>query len=95
MASALTREMGMMESQLNKWKGTADEALSLREKAQSLSALLDVKVAFYYLAELYCLNLVYFHKQNILVASAWYMYLASANCNRVWMPSTTELHKKG
>ncbi|KAH6829801.1 histone mono-ubiquitination 2 [Perilla frutescens var. hirtella] len=45
MASALTREMGMMESQLNKWKGTADEALSLREKAQSLSALLDVKTA--------------------------------------------------
>lgn len=45
MASALTREMGMMESQLNKWKGTADEALSLREKAQSLSALLDAKTA--------------------------------------------------
>lgn len=57
MASALTREMRMMESQLNKWKGTADEALSLREKAQSLSALLDVKVAFYYLSLLYCLNL--------------------------------------
>ncbi|KAG6433183.1 hypothetical protein SASPL_104791 [Salvia splendens] len=45
MASALTKEMGMMESQLNKWKITADEALSLREKAQSLSALLDVKTA--------------------------------------------------
>lgn len=46
MASALTKEMGMMESQLNRWKRTADEALSLREKAQSLSALLDVKVGF-------------------------------------------------
>ncbi|XP_057785578.1 E3 ubiquitin-protein ligase BRE1-like 2 [Salvia miltiorrhiza] len=45
MASALTKEMGMMESQLNKWKRTADEALSLREKAQSLGALLDVKTA--------------------------------------------------
>ncbi|KAK4440456.1 E3 ubiquitin-protein ligase BRE1-like 2 [Sesamum alatum] len=45
MASALSKEMGMMESQLNKWKNTADEATSLREKAQSLSALLDVKTA--------------------------------------------------
>ncbi|KAK6141284.1 hypothetical protein DH2020_024968 [Rehmannia glutinosa] len=43
MASALSKEMAMMESQLNRWKETADEALSLREKAQSLSALLDVK----------------------------------------------------
>lgn len=86
MASALTREMRMMESQLNKWKGTADEALSLREKAQSLSALLDVKVAFYYLSVLYCLNLGLFPQTNILVASTWYMYLASTNCNRVWMP---------
>ncbi|KAL0436140.1 UNVERIFIED_CONTAM: E3 ubiquitin-protein ligase BRE1-like 2 [Sesamum radiatum] len=45
MASALSKEMEMMESQLNKWKNTADEAMSLREKAQSLSALLDVKTA--------------------------------------------------
>ncbi|KAI3450877.1 hypothetical protein Pfo_007542 [Paulownia fortunei] len=43
MASALSKEMAMMESQLNRWKETADEALSLREKAQSLSALLDIK----------------------------------------------------
>lgn len=56
MASALTKEMGMMESQLNKWKITADEALSLREKAQSLSALLDVKVTFYDLDVLFCLR---------------------------------------
>ncbi|KAL3615914.1 hypothetical protein CASFOL_040208 [Castilleja foliolosa] len=43
MASALSKEMTMMESQFNRWKGTADEALSLREKAKSLSALVDVK----------------------------------------------------
>ncbi|KAL7116262.1 hypothetical protein ACP275_04G231700 [Erythranthe tilingii] len=43
MASALSKEIAMMESQLNRWKQTADEALSLREKAQSLSALLDAK----------------------------------------------------
>ncbi|KAL8529090.1 hypothetical protein ACS0TY_006526 [Phlomoides rotata] len=45
MASALTKELGMTENQLNRWKRTADEALSLREKAQSLSALLDAKTA--------------------------------------------------
>lgn len=44
MASALSKEMGMMESQLNRWKETAHEALSLREKAQSLKALLNKKV---------------------------------------------------
>lgn len=46
MTSALSKEIGMMESQLNRWKQTADEALSLREKAQSLSALLEAKVCF-------------------------------------------------
>lgn len=46
MASALNKELGMTESQLDRWKRTADEALSLREKAQSLSALLDAKVGF-------------------------------------------------
>lgn len=56
MASALTKEMGVMESQLNKWKITADEAISLREKAQSLSALLDVKVSLYDLDVLFCLR---------------------------------------
>ncbi|PIN10960.1 E3 ubiquitin ligase involved in syntaxin degradation [Handroanthus impetiginosus] len=43
MSSALSKEMGMMESQLKRWEKTAEEAVSLREKAQSLSALLDVK----------------------------------------------------
>ena len=44
MASALSKEMGMMESQLNRWKETAHEALSLREQVQSLKALLNKKV---------------------------------------------------
>ncbi|XP_051113494.1 E3 ubiquitin-protein ligase BRE1-like 2 isoform X2 [Andrographis paniculata] len=43
MSSALSKEMEMMETQLHKWKNTADEALSLREKAHSLNALLNVK----------------------------------------------------
>lgn len=43
MASALSKEMGMMESQLNRWKETADEALSLREKAVSLKVSLSTK----------------------------------------------------
>lgn len=44
MASALSKEMEMMESQLNRWKETACEALSLREEAQSLRALLGRKI---------------------------------------------------
>nr|DAD42139.1 TPA_asm: hypothetical protein HUJ06_000369 [Nelumbo nucifera] len=43
MASALTKEMGMMESQLNRSKETAREAISLREEAHSLKALLSKK----------------------------------------------------
>ncbi|KAL6567112.1 hypothetical protein OROMI_015516 [Orobanche minor] len=43
MASALSKEMAMMESRMNKWRKTADEALSLREKAKSLSAVVDAK----------------------------------------------------
>lgn len=43
MASALSKEMGMMEAQLNRWKETADEALSLREKAVSLKVSLSAK----------------------------------------------------
>lgn len=43
MASALSKEMGMMEAQLNRWKETADEALSLREKAVSLKVSLCTK----------------------------------------------------
>lgn len=47
MASALSKEMEMMESQLNRWKETACEALSLREESQSLRALLARKVPSY------------------------------------------------
>ncbi|KAF4352468.1 hypothetical protein F8388_012169 [Cannabis sativa] len=43
MASALSREMKMMEVQLKRWQETADETLSLREKAQSLKLLLSKK----------------------------------------------------
>ncbi|XP_059429862.1 E3 ubiquitin-protein ligase BRE1-like 2 isoform X1 [Corylus avellana] len=43
MASALSKEIGMMEAQLKRWKETAHEALSLREKAQSLKAQLNRK----------------------------------------------------
>lgn len=44
MASALSKEMGMMEAQLKRWKDAAHEAVSLREKAHSLRALLSGKV---------------------------------------------------
>ncbi|CAM8951269.1 unnamed protein product [Rhodiola kirilowii] len=43
MASALSREMKMMEAQLDRWQETADEALSLREKSLSLHTLLISK----------------------------------------------------
>ncbi|XP_012093331.1 E3 ubiquitin-protein ligase BRE1-like 2 isoform X2 [Jatropha curcas] len=43
MAAALSKEMGMMEAQLNRWKQTAHEALSLREKSESLRASLTEK----------------------------------------------------
>ncbi|XP_062172498.1 E3 ubiquitin-protein ligase BRE1-like 2 isoform X2 [Alnus glutinosa] len=43
MASALSKEIGMMEAQLKRWKETAHEALSLREEAQSLKAQLNRK----------------------------------------------------
>lgn len=45
MASALSKEMEMMEAQLDRCKKTACEALSLREEAQSLRALLDRKMS--------------------------------------------------
>lgn len=44
MASALSKEMGMMELQLNRWKDIANEALSLREEAKALRASLTSKV---------------------------------------------------
>ncbi|XP_030524209.1 E3 ubiquitin-protein ligase BRE1-like 2 isoform X2 [Rhodamnia argentea] len=43
MVSALSREMGMMEAQLSRWKDTAHEALLLREKTQSLKASITMK----------------------------------------------------
>ena len=46
MASALSKEMGMMEGQLKRWKDAAHEAVSLREKAHSLREALSMKVVF-------------------------------------------------
>lgn len=43
MSSALSKEMEMMETQLNRWKEAAHEALNLREQTQSLKALLNRK----------------------------------------------------
>ncbi|KAK1376726.1 hypothetical protein POM88_032919 [Heracleum sosnowskyi] len=43
MSSAFSKELGLMESQLTRWKEIADEVLSLRENAQSLKALLNEK----------------------------------------------------
>ncbi|MCH98180.1 E3 ubiquitin-protein ligase BRE1-like protein, partial [Trifolium medium] len=43
MASALSKEMGMMEAQLKRWKDAALEAVSLRDKAHSLRATLSGK----------------------------------------------------
>ncbi|GFZ20784.1 histone mono-ubiquitination 2 [Actinidia rufa] len=45
MALALSKEMGMMEAQLNRWKETAHEAISLREEAQSLKVRLSEKTS--------------------------------------------------
>lgn len=47
MVSALSREMRMMEVQLNRCQGTADEATSLREQSLSLHTLLTSKVLFF------------------------------------------------
>lgn len=44
MASALTKEMEMMESQLNRSKLAASEALALRKEADSLRPLLNRRV---------------------------------------------------
>ncbi|KAJ4724084.1 E3 ubiquitin protein ligase [Melia azedarach] len=43
MASALSKEMGMMKAQLNRWKETADEALSLHGETESLKVSLSAK----------------------------------------------------
>ena len=44
MAAALSKEMEMMENQLNRSKDAASEALALREEAVSLRTLLAKKV---------------------------------------------------
>ncbi|KAL4591351.1 hypothetical protein LXL04_004310 [Taraxacum kok-saghyz] len=43
MGSALSKEIGMMTSQLNRWKETGSEAIKLQEQAQSLKSLVDKK----------------------------------------------------
>uniref|UniRef100_A0A803LUS6 E3 ubiquitin protein ligase n=1 Tax=Chenopodium quinoa TaxID=63459 RepID=A0A803LUS6_CHEQI len=45
MASALSKEMGMVEAQLNRWKDIAQEALSLRGEAETQKALLNRKTS--------------------------------------------------
>lgn len=44
MSSALSKEMGMVETQLNRCKEIAQEAASLRSKADTLKVELDIKV---------------------------------------------------
>ncbi|KAL6580922.1 hypothetical protein OROMI_006845 [Orobanche minor] len=44
MGSAISKEMGMMKAQLNRWKETTKESFFLHEKVQSLKSLLDSKV---------------------------------------------------
>ncbi|KAK7397003.1 hypothetical protein VNO78_18167 [Psophocarpus tetragonolobus] len=44
MASALSKEMGMMEAQLKRWKDAAHEAVSLSEKTDSPREVLSIKV---------------------------------------------------
>ncbi|XP_021740269.1 E3 ubiquitin-protein ligase BRE1-like 2 isoform X1 [Chenopodium quinoa] len=45
MASALSKEMGMVEAQLNRWKDISQEALSLRGEAETQKALLNRKTS--------------------------------------------------
>ncbi|KAM3335495.1 hypothetical protein ACQJBY_029776 [Aegilops geniculata] len=45
MAAALSKEMEMMENQLNRSKDAASEALALREEAESLRTLLAKKIS--------------------------------------------------
>ncbi|XP_052181272.1 E3 ubiquitin-protein ligase BRE1-like 2 isoform X2 [Diospyros lotus] len=44
MTSILSKELGMMEAQLEIWKETAYEAISLREKVQSLKVMLSEQI---------------------------------------------------
>lgn len=45
MGSALSKELGMVEGQVNRWKETAYEALSLREQCQTLRVQLSEKTS--------------------------------------------------
>lgn len=45
MGSALSKELGMVEGQLNRWKETANDALSLREQSQTLKVMLSEKTS--------------------------------------------------
>ncbi|KAL6515749.1 hypothetical protein OROHE_018439 [Orobanche hederae] len=42
--SAISKEMGMMKAQLNRWKETTKESIFLHEKVQSLKSLVDSKI---------------------------------------------------
>lgn len=84
MASALTKEMEMMESQLNRSKEAASEALALREEAESLRSLLNRKVLIIKLFFL-CTNMLFlvvndlpqqhaFHKWHPYFEWLFYIY---------------------
>lgn len=66
MASALSKEMGMMEAQLKRWKDAAHEAVSLREKAHSLRSLLNGKVCLPQSSDFHCFDFFPF--------VLWYMF---------------------
>lgn len=53
MGSALSKEIGMMEAQLNRWKETAQEAVSLRKERRSLETSLERKV------DSWCRSIIY------------------------------------
>ncbi|KAL6582200.1 hypothetical protein OROMI_006214 [Orobanche minor] len=44
MGSSISKEMGMMKAQLNRWKETTKESFFLHEKVQSLKSLVDSKI---------------------------------------------------
>lgn len=58
MASALSKEMEMMELQLNRFKELAHEALSLHGEAHSLKVLLDTKVLSVHLSHHFFFSLL-------------------------------------
>ncbi|PNY08645.1 E3 ubiquitin-protein ligase bre1-like protein 2-like protein [Trifolium pratense] len=66
MASALSKEMGMMEAQLKRWKDVALEAVSLRDKAHSLRATLSGKMSRCGCVENLTLNEIWFETMFII-----------------------------